>query len=92
MPDSRLLPSRVGQPNNAPPPGGDIEEDDMSKPAWYLVGLVLLAAACNPVLESANPPYIPSGNQLGNVGQDDPLARPQPHGKKDLDQKKRDPR
>jgi len=37
----------------------------MSKHTWYLVGLVLLAAACSPVLEPKSVPFVPGHVQAG---------------------------
>lgn len=58
----------------------------MSKRAWYLIGLVLLAGACSPVLEPSADAYEPSNAQVGQLSQDTTAGRPLPHGKKRLDQ------
>ena len=58
----------------------------MSKRSWYLIGLVVLAGACSPVLEPNTEAYTPSNAQVGQLAQDTTPGRPQPHGKKRLDQ------
>ena len=58
----------------------------MSKRAWYLVGLVLLATACNPVLESPIEPYVPNNGAVEDAAQQATPVTQQPHGKKHLDE------
>ena len=65
---------------------GSTEEDDMSKRAWYLVGLVLLAAACNSVLESPIEPYVPDNGAVEGAAQQATPVSQHPHGKKHLDE------
>lgn len=63
---------------------GSTEEDDMNKRAWYLVGLVLLAAACSPVLESKIEPYSPDNATADGLSrQAAPDSAPQ-HGSRKL--------
>lgn len=42
----------------------------MGKHTWYLIGLVLVAAACSPVLEPKPESYAPHNVQVGQPGQD----------------------
>ncbi len=44
----------------------------MSKRAWYLIGMVLLAGACSPVLEPKAEAFVPSNAE---VGQPAPASR-----------------
>jgi len=74
------------QEPNTPPEGGSTEEDHMSKRTWYLVGLVLFAGACNPVLESPIEPYVPDNRTVESAAQQATPVTQQPHGKKRLDQ------
>jgi hypothetical protein len=55
----------------------------MNKRAWYLVGMVVLAAACS-APTGPGTAYTPSGT-IGSVSLDS-LARPKPHGKPNPDQ------
>jgi hypothetical protein len=53
----------------------------MSKRTWYLIGLVLVAGACNPVLEPNYDAPAPTNDQVAQAAQDTTPGRPQPHRK-----------
>lgn len=55
----------------------------MSKRAWYLIGLVLLAGACSPVLEPRDEAYTPSIAKLKQLSQDSTPQRPPQHRKRE---------
>jgi hypothetical protein len=61
------------------------EEETMRQRTVYLMGLVLLVAACQ-AATAPSTDLAPNEAAIRSLGNDGGLSRPQPHGKKHLDQ------